>query len=322
LKAVKATHLARAEARDLYNGVLRPVREATQNRVLIVVRDGPLHLVPFDALQEPSGRYVAEGRTVVYSPSATTFYLLAHDASRPDQSQKALFAVGGIPYSRSSINRAGITRGYDRNGFADLPSSNDEIRIAQSNFLKTQTTLLVGRSATEAAFKREPLQQYRVIHLAVHAFADPTFPDRAALVLLSDPAADEDGFLGASEVAQLRLNADLAVLSACDTAVGPLMGQEGIANLSRAFLLAGARTVVSTLWEVDDSSSLFLMRRFYAHMAAHQSPSMALTAAKRDMLRTFGRNTPPVRWAAFTVEGQVADPVIWNRTNNSGMRGE
>jgi CHAT domain-containing protein len=320
LKAVKAKHLARAEARDLYNAVLRPVREATQNRVLIVVRDGQLHLVPFDALQEPSGRYVAEDRTVVYSPSATTFYLLAHDATRPGRSQKALFAVGGIPYSRSSINRAGATRGYDRNGFADLPSSNDEIRIAQNNFLKNQTTLLVGRSATEAAFKREPLQQYRVIHLALHAFADPTFPDRAALVLLSDPAADEDGFLEASEVAQLRLNADLAVLSACDTAVGPLMGQEGIANLSRAFLLAGARTVVSTLWEVDDSSSLFLMRRFYAHMAAHQSPAMALTAAKRDMLRTFGRNTPPVRWAAFTVEGRVADP--WNRTSNSGMRGE
>ena len=138
-----------------------------------------------------------------------------------------------------------------------------------------------------------------MIHLAVHAFADATFPDRAALVLLSDPTADEDGFLQASEIAQLRLNADLAVLSACDTAVGALTGQEGIANLSRAFLLAGARTVVSTLWEVDDSSSLFLMRRFYAHLAARQSPATALTAAKRDMLRTFGRNTPPAQMGGF-----------------------
>lgn len=316
LKAVKARHLATSEARELYNAVLRPVREATQKRVLVVIRDGQLHLVPFDALQEPSGRYVAEDRTVVYSPSATTFYLLAHEAMQHGQTQKAFFAVGGIPYSRSPMNRAGRTRGYDRSGFADLPSSEDEIRIAHSTFPKNQTTLLVGKFATEAAFKREPLEQYRVIHLSVHAFADSTFPDRAALVLLSDPSADEDGFLQASEVAQLRLKADLAVLSACDTAVGALTGQEGIANLSRAFLLAGARTVVSTLWEVDDSSSLFLMRRFYAHLAAHQPPATALTAAKRDMLRTFGRQTPPVRWAAFTIEGQVGDPVISNRGSN------
>jgi CHAT domain-containing protein len=316
LKAVKAKHLARPEARQLYNAILRPVRETTQNRVLIVVRDGQLHLVPFDALEEPSGRYVAENRTVVYSPSATTFHLLAHEATAHDETQKALFAIGGIPYSRSSINRAALTRGSNRSGFADLPSSEDETRIAQGIFPKNQTTLLAGRFATEAAFKREPLQGYRVIHLAVHAFADATFPDRAALVLLSDPTADEDGFLQASEIAQLRLNADLAVLSACDTAVGALTGQEGIANLSRAFLLAGARTVVSTLWEVDDSSSLFLMRRFYAHLAARQRPATALTAAKRDMLRTFGRNTPPARWAAFTIEGQLGNPVIWNRASN------
>ena len=262
------------------------------------------------------GGSVAENRTVVYSPSATTFHLLAHEATAHDETQKALFAIGGIPYSRSSINRAALTRGSNRSGFADLPSSEDETRIAQGIFPKNQTTLLAGRFATEAALKREPLQRYRVIHLAVHAFADATFPDRAALVLLSDPTADEDGFLQASEIAQLRLNADLAVLSACDTAVGALMGQEGIANLSRAFLLAGARTVVSTLWEVDDSSSLFLMRRFYAHLAARQSPATALTAAKRDMLRTFGRNTPPARWAAFTIEGQLGNPVIWNRASN------
>lgn len=316
LKAVKAKRLARTEARELYNAILRPVREATQSRVLIVVRDGQLHLVPFDALEEPSGRYVAENRTVVYSPSATAFYLLAHEATAHDETQKALFAIGGIPYSRSPINRAALTRGSNRSGFADLPSSEDETRIAQGVFPKNQTTLLAGRFATEAAFKREPLQRYRVIHLAVHAFADATFPDRAALVLLSDPTADEDGFLQASEIAQLRLNADLAVLSACDTAVGALTGQEGIANLSRAFLLAGARTVVSTLWEVDDSSSLFLMRRFYAHLAARQPPATALTAAKRDMLRTFGRNTPPARWAAFTIEGQLGNPVIWNKASN------
>ena len=91
------------------------------------------------------------------------------------------------------------------------------------------------------------------------------------LVLLSDPPAGEDGFLQASEIVQLRLNSDLVILSACDTAVGPLEGEEGIAALSRAFLLAGARSVVSTLWSIDDTFSLFLMKQFYKHLAAHET---------------------------------------------------
>ena len=201
------------------------------------------------------------------------------------------------------MNRTGLTRGFNRSGFADLPSSADEVRIAADSFPHQKVDLLVGASATEAAFKAESLNEYRVIHLAVHAFADSTFPDRAALVLLSDPAAGEDGFLQASEIAQMRFPSDLVVLSACDTAVGPLQGQDGIANLSRAFLEAGARSVISTLWEIDDDSSLFLMKRFYAHLSANQPAATALTAAKRDMLRTFGGKALPYKWAGFTIEG-------------------
>ena len=316
LKAVKAKLPAMTEARDLYDVLLRPIGEAIQKQSLIIVRDGQLHLVPFDALREASGRYVAETRTVIYSPSATTFYLLAEQQQRPRTARNTLLAIGGIPYSRSPINRSGLTRGYDRGGFVDLPSSADEVRIAETAFDKNRSKLLLGTSATEAAFKAAPLAEYRVIHLAVHGFTDTTFPDRAALVLLSDRAAGEDGFLQASEIVQLRLDADLVVLSACDTAVGPLEGQEGIANLSRAFLLAGARTVVSTLWQVDDSSSLFLMKRFYAHLSARQSAESALTAAKRDMLRTFGRNTVPYQWAGFTIEGAGGRPISSNGSDN------
>jgi CHAT domain-containing protein len=101
----------------------------------------------------------------------------------------------------------------------------------------------------------------------------------------------------------MRFESDLVVLSACDTAVGPLQGQDGIANLSRAFLEAGARSVISTLWEIDDNSSLFLMKRFYAHLSTGQSAATALTTAKRDMLRTLGPKALPYQWAGFTIEG-------------------
>ena len=244
LKAVKAKLPAMTEARNLYDALVHPIGEAPQKQSLIIVRDGPLHLVPFDGLREASGRYVAETRTVIYSPSATTSYLLTEQKPRPRIVKTALLAIGGIPYSRSPMNRSGLTRGYDRGGFVDIPSSADEVRIAQAAFAKKETKVLLGPSATEAAFKAAGLSECRVIHLAVHGFADSTFPDRAALVLLSDRLAGEDGFLQASEIVQLRLDADLVILSACDTAVGPLRGQEGIANLSKAFLLAGARMVV------------------------------------------------------------------------------
>jgi len=309
LKVVKGKLPATSEARDLYNALLGPILETTQRDTLIIVPDGQLALVPFDGLMDASSHFVVERRTVVYSPSASSFFLLG-EQKRPQVGRKSLLAVGGVPYAGSSLNKSVLTRGFNRSGFVDLPSSADEVRIARAAFPNGKVDLLVGRSATEAAFKVASMNEYRIIHLAVHAFADSTFPDRAALVLLSDPSAGEDGFLQASEIAQMRFPSDLVVLSACDTAVGPLQGQDGVANLSRAFLIAGAGSVISTLWEIDDSSSLFLMKRFYAHLTAGQSAASALTAAKRDMLRTFGDKALPYQWAAFTIEGATGRPSV------------
>jgi CHAT domain-containing protein len=168
-------------------------------------------------------------------------------------------------------------------------------------------TLLLGDDATESAFKKA--SNRRVIHLAVHAIANETRPERSALVLLSDPAHDEDGFLQASEIVQLPLNADLVVLSACDTAVGPLEGQEGVSTLSQAFLLAGARTVVSTLWSVEDETTLYLMKDFYSELNRKKRVPDALAAAKRTMLKTYGAKAVPYYWAGFTVEGVVEPPL-------------
>jgi CHAT domain-containing protein len=303
LAAAKAKKSAVAESRGLYEALLQPLPETATVRTLVIVRDGQLHLIPFDALRERSGRHVAESKTVLYSPSATTFYVLHQAKQSPRTAHHALLAVGGIPYSRSPMNQSGLTRGLTRGRFTDLPSSRDEIAIARAALSASHSKLLLGASATESAFKRAGLDQYDVVHLAVHGFADTTFPDRAALVLLSDAQRGEDGFLQASEVVQLRFDADLVILSACDTAVGPLEGQEGIANLSKAFILAGARTVISTLWQVDDNSSLFLMKRFYTHLSEGRSTAFALAAAKRDALRQSGRKVLPYQWAGFTIEG-------------------
>jgi CHAT domain-containing protein len=268
--------------------------------------------LPFDAFLDGAGRYVAEAHTVVYAPSASAFYLLA--SQHPATATHGLLGVGGIPYSRGELKLVAVTRGYDNHELSDLPASRDEVLAANTAVHDRANTLLLGAKATESAFKRSALADYRILHLAVHGFASTSDPNRAALVLAKDTAAGEDGLLQAAEIVQLKLNADLVILSACDTAVGPVQGEEGIATLSRAFLLAGARAVISTLWSVDDAFSLFLMKQFYQHLAAHEPAPYALAGAKRDMLRKYGSAAVPYYWAGYSIEGAFDGAVVHRGT--------
>jgi len=317
LKPVRAKQQAIAEARALYDVLLRPIPEAARKEDLVVIRDGQLHLVPFDGLIDPAGHYVVETQNVIYEPSSTVFVLLTTQTSRTHPITRTLLAVGGIPYSPAELKQVSLTRGYEGGDLSDLPASKDEVLAADAAVHDSSNTLLLGSKGTESAFKRADLPGYRIVHLAVHGFASRTDPNHSALVFLSDPSAGEDGFLQASEIVQLRLNAELVILSACDTAVGPVEGEEGIATLSRAFLLAGARAVVSTLWAIDDTFSLFLMKQFYRHLAAHEPAAYALTAAKRDMLRKFGREAVPYYWASFTFEGAADRTTSLHESKNS-----
>jgi CHAT domain-containing protein len=305
LKAVKAKQSADLEGRRLYDTLLQPIAEARQKEDLVVVPDGSLHLVPFDALVD-GGKYVVESHSITYAPSATGFFLLTTQERRSRTFSHTLLAVGGVPYGGGELKQAALTRGYDSRNLSDLPASGDEVQAAESAVHGPSNTILLGADATEFAFKRADLGRYRYIHLAVHGFASNVDPDRSALLLRSDPAHGEDGFLQASEIVQMRLNADMVVLSACDSALGPVQGEEGIAALSRAFLLAGARSVVSTLWSIDDTFSSFLMKQFYGHLASGASPTLALAEAKRDMVSKYGRSAPPYYWAAFIIEGAAS----------------
>lgn len=306
LSEVRAKRSAHEEARHLYDALLDPIPETHNKARFIIVRDGKLHLVPFDALLDRNNNYVIETRTVVYSPSASSFFLL-RTAPHLKSIPQTVLAVGGVPYASTNLTESAVTRGYSSTTLSNLPSSRDEALAAVYAFPKGSRTLLVGDDATETAFKKAI--NHGFIHLAVHAVVNEARPERAALVLLSDPSHDEDGFLQASEIVQLPLKADLVVLSACDTAVGPLEGQEGISTLSHAFLLAGARTVISTLWSVEDETTLYLMKAFYRSLNQGKQATYALAAAKRNMLKTFGAKALPYYWAGFIVEG-VAEPPI------------
>jgi CHAT domain-containing protein len=290
----------------LLSAVVRPIPEIFKSRRVVFVPDGHLHLTSFDALPLGPNGFLGDQRTLSIAPSATVLHLIR--TNRPKQIQSArLLAVGNVSYpvSASSKSTSRETRGmFDPIGsrITSLPSTAEEVASVAEQ-AGPRTVVLDGRSATEKAFKSQPLRSFSVLHLAVHGVADSKFPDRSALVFGSDAASHEDGLLQVREIDSLQLNADLVTLSACDTGAGRLEGQEGVANIVRAFLYAGSRSIVSTLWEVDDTFTAALMKRFYANMAAGRDVSDALRLAKLEMRRRLGPNATPYFWGPFTVVG-------------------
>jgi CHAT domain-containing protein len=190
----------------------------------------------------------------------------------------------------------------------DLPQTREEV-LAASNIVGKDSVLLLGLSATETAFKAEPLADFKIVHIAAHGFADTRFPERSGLVLGVDPTSHDDGLLQVREIIRLRFNADLVTLSACNTGVGKLEGEEGVTNLVEAFLVSGAKSVVASLWSADDTYTLDLMERFYTHIAEAEDKAAALRQAKLDLLAKFGKQVPPYYWGAFVLVGDGRSPI-------------
>ena len=318
LKTLKTKGASKAEAAGLYDALLSGIAEVSKKERIIIVPDGRLHLLPFDALVDGTGQYLVSSHTITYTPSATFLYLAKWTPA--PSSQHALLGIGGILYEKNpDLTKVATLRGYISSPLVDLPASKEEVLAAQAAIPSDGDIVLLGSTATKSAFERAGLDQHSIIHLAVHGVANEKHPERAALILLSDSSSGDDGILEASEIVHLHTNADLIVLSACDTAVGRLQGEEGIANLSLAFQLAGAKTVVSTLWSIDDTTTLYLMKRFYAHLGAKYTVAHALTAAKKDMLRTYGSQAVPYYWASFRLEGSGDHSINLNSKKFSAL---
>jgi CHAT domain-containing protein len=320
LAKVQAKKDASNEAKALYAVLIGRALDASPGTRLILVPDGRLHTLPFEALQDGTGNYLIRTHIISYAPSASTLYLLRASGSS-QQPELAFLGVADVPYEGApnllAGNTAGarilraVTRGiYDlRPGrLVDLPNSRQEVLDVTRELGPRESVLLLGPDATESAFKAQPLGTFKIIHLAVHAVATPDFPDRATLILGRDARSEDDGLLQAREIARLPLNADLVTLSACDTAKGKLQGEEGTAGLVQAFLVAGVKSVVAALWSVDDLSTGTLMKHFYAHLARKEDEASALRNAKLDLLNELGDRSP-FYWAGFTLTGDGAKPI-------------
>lgn len=326
IESVVSSHLAAISkqtddsgaGRKAHSLLIEPLNDSLAGKKrLIFSPDGSLHLLPFETLVDGSGRRILDTHTVEYIPSGNVLALLRRKSAQAS-ALAPLLAVSSSPASAKPTvlvsSASGPASGNKRGVFdADelklkpLPAANDEIRTV-ANAIGAGGVVLTD--ATESQFKSQDLGSFRVIHLALHGLVSTNMPDRSALLFRPDPSSNEDGFLQAREIARLRLRAALVTLSACETGTGKINGQEGVENLVRPFLLAGAKSVVANLWDVDDEFSRGLMKRFYSGLAAGRDTDVALQQAKREMIRDFGAQASARLWSGFVLIGDGSAPVF------------
>ncbi len=301
----------RPAARRIFGDILFPLREdslAAKKR-LIIVPDGILYFFPFEALIDEKwkdgNRYLIERYEISYMPSATTLKWLTASPS-PQAPSEGLLALGDPDYESLNGNIAESLHipgdPWAREGiFEPLPTSREEIRTIARYFPRHRRKVFLGAEAREEILKNSNGHRFSVVHLACHSYIDESHPFRSALVFSASRPDGEDGFLQVRELYNLRLPADLVVLSACRTARGWMDSWEGVLGMPRIFFYTGARSVVSTLWPIEDRSTAFFMDRFYGGMSRGLSMSKSLQRAKIDMLHAGYAD--PHYWAPFILNG-------------------
>jgi CHAT domain-containing protein len=285
---------------------------------VIVSPDAELHRLPFELFVHGTGRRLLETHVVSYAPSGAVLAVLRERGRNTLPSRTALAVSASPDEPAVPSNAATIKRSvYDLDGadLRPLPAANDEARAVGTLLGAAGTTVLLGDAATEPAIKQQPLQDFRVLHFAVHGIPSTRFPARSALLVR--PGGAEDGLLQAREILALRLGAGLVTLSACDTGSGALQEQEGVTSLVRPFLAAGARSVVANLWAADDQFSLSIMREFYRNLASGNDVGEALRRAKLRMLELFGPKAVPQLWSGLLVYGDSATTVVSSRNTGA-----
>jgi CHAT domain-containing protein/Tfp pilus assembly protein PilF len=284
-----------AAGAPLYAELIEPFEaQLVRARRLLVVPDGPLHVLPFAALGPASGAVAPLlqrlGVTVV--PSVTVYRELRD--RRPAVANGVEWVGIGAPVFGPAVHRAvrALAAGTE---LVPLPGARRELELVGRLFGRAE--LFLGAEATEQRVRSLP-PRTEIVHLATHGLTDERFPMSSALALSADGDGN-DGLLQAWEVYEsLRLDAALVVLSACSTGTGHLRGGEGLIGLSRAFLFAGARSLLVSLWPVADETTPRLMETFYRGLLAGLDKDEALRRAQLELL-----GTGPRHWAAFQIVG-------------------
>jgi CHAT domain-containing protein/tetratricopeptide (TPR) repeat protein len=321
----------------LFNLIISPVANQVAGKRLLVVADGVLQYIPFAAIPLPTNNYtpLIKNHEIVNAPSAAT---IALQRQQPRRSASKTLAIIADPVFKaddarlSSRNKASIdsclvtppdnSKNTTNPSLADLQRSLRTLdlrniqRLPNTQQEAKQILALVPPNQREAACsfaanydtvtqpQKSRLDQYRNVLFATHGFINSSNPQLSGLVLslVDAKGKPRDGFLRLHDIFNLQLNADLVVLSACQTGLGEDIRGEGLVGLTRGFMYAGTKRVVTSLWNVDDAKTAQLMTSFFQKtLKEQQTPSAALRSAQLQLWQT---NPDPRYWAAFTLQGE------------------
>jgi CHAT domain-containing protein/tetratricopeptide (TPR) repeat protein len=324
--------------------VLGPVAAELGTKRLLIVADGALQYIPFGVLPKPVSKGMSPQTTgsrplivdheIVSLPSASTLAVMRRELVDRQPAAKAVAVLADPVFSALDArvtlsartntrtnNRRGpataSTRDFERaikdvrgsrarNAIARLPFSREEAIAIKAAASDGQVLEAVDFNASRATAMSEELRKYRIIHFATHGLLNSEHPELSGMVfsLVDAKGKPQNGFLRLHEIYNLNLPAELVVLSACQTGLGKDVKGEGLIGLTRGFMYAGAKRVVASLWQVDDSATAELMQRFYAKMLrGGLRPAAALREAQVEMWEQK-KWKAPYYWAGFTLQGE------------------
>ncbi|WP_333065117.1 CHAT domain-containing tetratricopeptide repeat protein [Microcoleus sp. Pol7_B1] len=261
------------------------------NAHVIFIPQGSLFQVPFGALQDEGGTYLIEKHTILTAPSIQVLDLTRQQKLAQKQPNSGRALVLGNP----TMPSVSPSPGEPKRQLSPLPGAEAEA-IAIAPLLNTQA--ITGAQGTKAAIVQK-MPQASTIHLATHGLLDDVRGLGSAIALA--PSGSDDGLLTAEEIFDMKLQANLVVLSACNTGEGRITG-DGVIGLSRALISAGVPSVIVSLWAVPDAPTSELMQAFYQNLQNNPDKAQALRQA---MLTTMKTHPQPRNWAAFTLIGEA-----------------
>ncbi|MFD2563929.1 CHAT domain-containing protein [Aquimarina rubra] len=279
----------------IYEKLLKEPLQEIQSNELIIIPDDILNYLPFDALltSETSGKYLIEEYQISYANSAT---LLREQQLKPEAKKNLLLAYA------PSFGSADEDSQKDRSDFGPLLHNTTEVNHIAKYF---NGKAITGTEASLASFS-ENSQNYNILHFATHAATNDEHPDYSYLAFTpnKDGAAN---LLYVKDLYGFKINADLVALSACQTGLGKLQKGEGMLSLARGFSYAGAKSLVTTLWKINDQTTSELMQDFYKNLDASLPKDKALREAKLTYLNIAEDEflTHPYYWSGFMISGDV-----------------
>jgi CHAT domain-containing protein len=325
-----------AASNALYKAVVDPAASIIADKRVLVVADGALNYIPFEALVKNSEgadyaslNYLVKTNEIVYSPSASV--IAAIRGAGGAASGKSVLLVADPVFSAddprakgsAATSATGETRGLGLgleaavNDVAGAPTTSGGLRLARLAGTRTeadeisklakgggaQADLWTDLNANEDNVRSRDLTGYRYLHVATHGLLDAERPQFTGVVLSLVGNKSNDGFLRTDEIFNLKLGSPLVMLSACETGLGKEKRGEGVIGLTRAFMYAGAPTVGVSLWSVADKSTADLMTDFYKRLLGGAASGAAMRDAQLAMIA--GKNySAPFYWAPFVLVGE------------------